>query len=104
MTKPFTSVIFKFFLLAISISLVTACGSGGDSAPTTSGSTDQITNPKGTVVGNIQDTNGTLLPGVTVNVAGLTATTDMGGNYRFDNVGVLNAGDSESHAPLPETI
>jgi len=69
----------------------------------TSGSTTQITNPKGTVVGIVQDTNGAPLAGVTVSVAGLTTTTDSSGSYRFNNVGVINAAGADGatgHAAL----
>lgn len=73
---------------------LTGCKDGGGTS-ITSGSTTQISNPKGTVVGNVQDTNGNALSGVTVYLAGNKTTTDAGGNYRFNNVGVINAAGAD---------
>jgi len=70
---------------------LTGCNLTDAGASLTSGSVNTITNPKGSVTGTVMDTNGNLLSGVTVAVAGKTTTTDVNGNYFFANVGVVNA-------------
>lgn len=93
--------------LAASVSMTMLTGltgcklldSGGSAI--TSGSTTQITNPIGTVVGNVQDTNGNPLSGVTVSVAGETTTTDAAGNYRFIDLGVTNAEGADGDTNQP---
>ena len=73
----------------------------------TGGQTSTITNPKGTVVGNVQDTNGNPLASVWVYLAGKKVKTDMGGNYRFNSVPVTNAtgtGDDTANGVLSVSI
>jgi len=81
----------------VSVTTLTGCiDEGSTSISRTSGSAEIITNPKGSVVGNVQDTNGNPLAGVTVGIAGQTTTTDALGNYRFANVGVTNAAGADA--------
>ncbi len=80
---------------------------GSESVSTSGGSVTQVTNPTGTVIGHVQDTNGNPLAGVSIYLAGATATTDAGGNYSFADVGVINAASANEdtgHSPLSITI
>ena len=74
---------------------------------TTTSTTQHIENPKGSVTGLVQDTNGNPLAGVNVYLAGETTTTDAGGQYRFTDIPVTNtksqAGDT-GHQALSVTI
>jgi len=86
---------------------LTGCNLTDAGASLTSGSVNTITNPKGSVTGTVMDTNGNLLSGVSVAVAGKTTTTDVNGNYFFANVGVVNAtgtDDSSSKQSLVVAI
>ncbi len=72
---------------------MTGCGSTATSASKTGGTEQQITNPKGSVTGTVQDTNGNPIKGVKVYLAGQTTTTDAGGVYTFNNVPATQAFD-----------
>ncbi len=67
---------------------MTGCGSTATSASKTGGTQQQITNPKGSVTGTVQDTNGNPIQGVKVYLAGQNTTTDAGGIYNFASVPV----------------
>ena len=86
---------------------LTGCNLTDAGSSLTSGSVNTVTNPKGTIVGNVVDTNGLALSGVNVYAAGQKTTTDVGGNYRFNNVGVVNTAGADAntgHAPIVVTI
>ena len=86
------------FAIATSLGVITFGGltgcSDGDTAHT-GGNFSRVVNPVGTVVGNVQDTNGNPLVDVTVRVAGKSTKTDAGGTYRIDGVGVTNASGAD---------
>lgn len=73
----------------------------------TGGASSNVTNPKGTVTGNVQDTNGNAMAGVVVYLAGKNTKTDAGGNYRFTNIPVTNTtgtGSDTANGTLVVTI
>ncbi|MDF1883059.1 hypothetical protein JHD49_03820 [Sulfurimonas sp. SAG-AH-194-C21] len=78
-------------LLAVSF---VGCGDGSTStAASTTDATNKgtiISNPKGTVTGLVQDTNGNPIAGVLVYLADKNATTNAGGLYTFNDVSVTN--------------
>ncbi len=78
----------------ILVASMTGCESTSTSAAqSTTGATAQhITNPKGSVTGTVQDTNGNPLSGVKVYLAGKETTTDAGGVYNFADVPVTSVG------------
>lgn len=89
------------------MTLMSGCNEERSNSVTSSSST-QISNPKGSITGLVQDTNGNPIEGVQVYLAGLTTTTDAGGTYRFDNVPVTNTRTSNAqdtgHQALSITI
>jgi len=60
------------------------------STTTTGGVLSQITAPTGTVTGLVQDTNGNPIRGATAYLGSVTATTNSGGLYIFNDVAVTN--------------
>lgn len=98
-------------MAAATVLVATITGCDGDTSKSTSvtgSSATHITNPKGSVTGLVQDTNGNPITGATIYLAGLTTTTDAGGQYRFNNVPVTNTETSNSgdtnHQSLSVTI
>lgn len=71
-------------------------GCGDDTSLTSNNSGGNTSNaqPKGDLTGTVIDTNSTPIPGATVNVAGLTTTTDAQGQWRINNVPVVNTEDN----------
>jgi len=63
---------------------------------TTASSNQTITNPKGSITGLVQDTNGNPIEGVTVMVANQTATTNAGGLYYFESVSVTDVAGTDA--------
>lgn len=105
--KSKLSTAVKFAIGATMIASLSGClVEGSTSVTKTSGTFERVSNPRGTVVGLVQDTNGNPLRGVKVYLAGMSKSTDTGGNYRFNNVPVTNAvGSTDTgHNPLSITI
>lgn len=102
------SLAVKLALASTMVFTLSGCPFEGDESVSRSGgSVTQVMHPKGTVVGLVQDTNGNPLSGIGVFLAGLNTTTDAGGNYRFTDVGVINAAGADAdtnHNPLSVTI
>ena len=69
-------------------------GCSSDTNNTTSGQSDVIKTPKGTVTGTVMDTNGNPLAGVKVYAAGMETETDEGGVYVFEDVAVVNTANA----------
>ena len=93
MNNLFSSFIFKHSLFVLSILLLLSCGGDGDNPE----NKDDTIGPLpdriiGTIAGNLQDNNGNPLSDVTLYTGGKITKSDALGNYRFDNVGALNAG------------
>ncbi len=64
-----------------------------------SGTFEQVKAPTGTVIGVVQDTNGNPIKGAKVVLGGKTTSTNIGGQYQFNNVAVTNvAGISDDTA------
>ncbi len=88
------------------VATMTGCESTAtsDSVSKTGATATHISNPKGSVTGTVQDTNGNPIAGVMVYLAGQTAKTDAGGVYNFSSVpvtqttttGVANVGQALS--------
>ncbi len=98
-------------LAAATALVATMTGCGGDSNSTSTSNTgpiaQHITNPKGSVSGLVQDTNGNPIAGATIYLAGVTTTTDAGGQYRFNDIPVTNTQSSAAatgHQALSITI
>ncbi len=85
--------------------LVTGFAGCGESTSTTTGDASGVivdkNSPTGTVTGLVQDTNGNLLSGVTVHLAGQETITNHGGQYTFTNVSVTTT--DGIHTPLVVT-
>ena len=88
--KSYFSCVFYLAIAAIMVVSLAGCEEGTtvDLTSTDGGSFTRVSNPTGTVTGTVQDTNGNPLSGVSVYLAGMTATTDAGGVYVFNNVPV----------------
>jgi len=66
------------------------CGEDTSTTNNTTGGTSQIvSNPKGTVTGLVQDTNGNPISGANIYLAGRETTTDAGGVYIFKDIPVV---------------
>ena len=92
---------------AATILTTTMTGCGDDSTSRAGGSVIHITNPKGSVTGTVQDTNGNPISGVSVYLAGQTILTDAGGIYRFNNVPatqVFDTGVTANEVSLPLSV
>ncbi|MDH5710277.1 MAG: hypothetical protein OEZ15_01245 [Gammaproteobacteria bacterium] len=86
---------------------LTGCKLNEGGTSITGGQTSTINNPRGTVVGNVQDTNGNPIANADVYLAGQKVRTDMGGNYRFNSVPVTNTtgtGSDTSNGTLVVTV
>lgn len=59
---------------------------GGNAGVSTDGTFSAVNNPKGSISGLVQDTNGNPIEGATVYIANQMATTNAGGLYYFEEV------------------
>ena len=88
--------------LAVVLSLgLAACGDE-EGSTSTSQSTADASQPgsvnqqaSGSIQGVVLDTNGTPVVGATVTTAGMSATTDTSGSYKFDGVQVANVAGAD---------
>ncbi len=94
----FNSKMLSAAAAAALIVTMAGCESTATSSSKTGGSAQHITNPKGSVTGTVQDTNGNPLTGVLVYLAGQRSKTDAGGVYRFSSVPVTQVNDTASGA------
>jgi hypothetical protein len=67
----------------LAFSILTACGGGGSTAPTTQPSASPTQSPMATVVGLVRDANGNPVAGVRVSAKGNVAETDANGRYQI---------------------
>lgn len=102
------STVVKLALASTMAVGLTGCLVEGDTSVSTNGGIYQtVSQPTGTVIGTVQDTNGNPLADVTVYLAGKSTTTDAGGIYRFDEVPATNtvgADDDIVGNPLSVTV
>lgn len=90
--------------LAVVLSLgLAACGDE-EGSTSTSQSTADASQPgsvnqqaSGSIQGVVLDTNGTPVVGATVTTAGMVATTDTSGSYKFDGVQVANVAGADAN-------
>ena len=94
----FNSKMLSAAAAAALIVTMAGCESTATSSSKTGGSAQHITNPKGSVTGTVQDTNGNPLSGVLVYLAGQRSKTDAGGVYRFSSVPVTQVNDTAGGA------
>ncbi|WP_428738746.1 beta strand repeat-containing protein [Sulfurimonas sp.] len=84
---------------------LTGCNSDTSTSTSDTGSAAQhITNPKGSVTGLVQDTNGNPLAGATIYLAGKSTTTDAGGVYLFSDVPVTNTQSTGSSTEATQAL
>ncbi|HET8880618.1 MAG TPA: Ig-like domain-containing protein [Solimonas sp.] len=105
-TSPGKRLAIAAFLATAGLGLA-ACGD--DSKSNTGPGYNENHGAVGNVNGSVVDQNGAPLAGVTVALAGKTATTDVNGQYRFENVavtGTASDGDTSGgfNPALPVTL
>lgn len=86
-TSLVTTKLIKAILLGFLALNITGCLVEGDDA---SGEFNHVHNPKGIVSGLVQDTNGNVIEGATISIAGQEQKTDSSGRYTFFDVPVTN--------------
>ena len=90
----FNSKMLSAAAAAVLIVTMAGCESTATSSSKTGGTAVHITNPKGSVTGTVQDTNGNPIKDVEVYLAGQKTKTDAGGIYKFNNVPVTQMFDT----------
>lgn len=85
--------------------LAGGCGSDGDRSTSVgdSGSVTQI-QARGSVTGQVQDTNGNPITGATVYLNDQETTTNAGGQYTFNNVQVTNVAGADANTTLTALV
>jgi len=95
--KSKLAVAVKLALASSMVIPLSGCLVEGDKSKSwTGGSFEVVRDPRGTVTGLVQDTNGNPIFGASVSLAGETTTTDMYGRYVFEKVAVTNTAGADA--------